>query len=512
MKDKAFCGIDLGTSNSVIAVLQGRRVEVLSNAEGERLTPSVVKFLQDEQVLVGGPAKRSSLHHSERVVEEVKRQMGTEWTYETPEGEEYRPEEISGYIVNKIKVDAEEKLGSELTRAVISVPAHFKEMAREATKTAGELGGFEEVTLITEPVAGILAELLEDRDISGRVMVFDLGGGTFDCSILECEPPNFETLAIAGDGKLGGSDFTRFLVERLKKETGPFPNIELKQDAYKRAEDAKRDLSFQNKGYISIPVDSQGNPGDNGMVSIQPTREEFEGMIEQQVDNTIQRAEEALDEANLTWEDLDEIIMVGGSTRIPLIQSKLAQASGMEPRMSSEPDEAVARGALVKAAIKEDIPILTKTDEALPPPQLTDILAHSIGVKTKNLESGKVHNKVLIQKGTKLPDQVEEIFTTQYDNQNVVEITLLQGESEKIEDCEIIGKEGGYRLEGVPRKPKGLPRIKLVLKITKGGIIQGQAMELDTGKPVTIQYERPQLIKEEDKDKAKKRIDESEIN
>lgn len=502
-EEKESIGIDLGTTNSCIAVANGGSVEIVTNAEGERVTPSTILH-ENNKNIVGRTAARKAVKSPERVVQEPKRKIGTEWAFTTPEGEDYPAEACLGLIAKKLRVDAEEKLDTHLTKAVIAHPAGYGEVQREATKVAGDLAGFEEVKLVTEPQAGILSEAIAGRDVSGLILVYDLGGGSLDLCLIERTGSEFTTIAIEGDSELGGSDFTGALVDYLEEEIGPFEQADVKQEVWNRAEEAKKDLSYKDETAFTIPT-------DGGMSSETITRGKFESLTHPLLDKCEGRLHQLAESADIDWSELDEIILVGGATKMPQVKEMVASTTGIEPKVSAEPDEAVAIGAAVKAAADDGKPLYTKKGRGLPAPQLTDVLAHGIGVLARDFDSGEYVNSLLIEKGTPIPEETETYFSTEKNNQTRVEITLLEGDSEDPDNCEPIGEKGSYVLKGIPAQRKGVPRIKVTLRFNSEGIITLYAKDVESGEEIEVECERPQIIEEEVLEETRRRIDNLDI-
>lgn len=502
-EEKESIGIDLGTTNSCIAVANGGSVEIVTNAEGERVTPSTILH-ENNKNIVGRTAARKAVKSPERTVQEPKRKIGTEWAFTTPEGEDYPAEACLGLIAKKLRVDAEEKLDTHLTKAVIAHPAGYSGIQCEATKVAGDLAGFEEVELITEPQAGILSEAFAGRDISGLILVYDCGGGTLDLCLIEQADSEFTTIAKEGDSKLGGSDFTEALVDYLEEEIGPFEQADVKQEVWNRAEDAKKDLSYKEETAITIPT-------DGGMSSETITRGKFKDLTSHLLDKCEGQLHQLTESADIDWTELDEIVLVGGATKMPQVKEMVASTTGIEPKVSAEPDEAVALGAAVKAAADDGKSLYTRKGGLLPAPELTDVLAHGIGVLVRDFDSGEYVNNILIKKGTQIPEETEAYYSTEEDNQRIVEITLLEGDSEDPDKCEPIGEKGSYVLKGIPAQRKGVPRIKVTLRIDSEGIITLSAKEMESGEEIGVECERPQIIEEEELEETRRRIENSNI-
>jgi len=504
-KNLETVGIDLGTTNSLIVRRGGSgQLQVITNDEGERMTPSVVMFSPD-RVVVGTSALRAAVGENERVCREIKRHMGEDFSFQTPEGEEYTPAEVSAQILKKLKNSVEEKFNREVKKAVISVPARFGTEAKEATETAGEIAGFEEISLIHEPTAAVLSEYYYSKGLPEKIMVYDLGGGTFDLSILNAKPPDFDILSIDGDEKLGGIDFTSKIVNYIEKKTKGLPNKDFKQEVRKSAEDLKRDLSIQKESSVGIHT-------PEGLKSFHLTREKYESMIKPLVEKTIEISERALTQADLTKEEIDKIIMVGGSTRTPLVQKEVEQYFNQEPQKSVQPDEAVAIGARFKGSTENNQDSYSDDGHILPNPYVNVILAKSVGVEAVDADTDELVNQIMINKNSELPASNTLIFSTENDGQTAVKITLYEGESRHPKNCSVIGQKEGFILEGIPAKKAGVPRIQVTLKVDKNGIINLKAHETESGQEINVQCKRPEIVDKSEKEKAKKRLNEKVLS
>ncbi|NLN19050.1 MAG: molecular chaperone DnaK [Firmicutes bacterium] len=470
-------GIDLGTTNSVIAVMEGGEPTVIPNAEGSRTTPSVVAFSKKEgdkpaERLVGAVAKRQAVSNPERTILSIKRHMGTDYKVRI-DGRNYSPPEIAAMILQKLKADAEEYLGEKITKAVITVPAYFTDAQRQATKDAGTIAGLEVLRIINEPTAAALAYGSE-RDEDHTVLVFDLGGGTFDVSILELGDGVYEVKATSGNNRLGGDDFDQriidYLVSEFKKTTG----IDLTKDrmAMQRvkeaAEKAKIELSGITQTTINLPFIAMKQDGPVHM-DITLTRAKFEDLTRDLVEATMGPTKRALADAGLEPHEIDRVILVGGSTRIPAVQEAIRKLIGKEPHKGVNPDEVVAVGAAIQAAILagevKDIVLL-------------DVTPLSLGIETL----GGVFTK-LIERNTTIPTQAKQIFTTAADNQTAVDIHVLQGERPMAADNVTLGR---FQLTGILPAPRGVPQIEVTFDIDVNGIVKVSAKDLGTGKAQEI--------------------------
>ncbi|MBW1974015.1 MAG: molecular chaperone DnaK [Deltaproteobacteria bacterium] len=488
-------GIDLGTTNSVIAVWENGKATVIQNAEGSRTTPSVVAYTEDGQRLVGQIAKRQSVLNPEATIYSAKRFIGRRWDEVQTEigmvpykvvkgpndavrfevrGKLIAPEEVSAQVLRKLVDDASKFLGEKITEAVITVPAYFNDAQRQATKNAGEIAGLKVLRIINEPTAAALAYGLEKKK-NETVLVFDLGGGTFDVSILDVGDGVCEVRATSGDTHLGGDDFDQrivdWLADEFKKETG----IDLRNDRqalqrlYEAAEKAKCELSSTMETEINLPFITADATGPKHLVK-KLTRAKFEALTADLVERCMGPVKQALADAGLTENDIDEVILVGGSTRIPAVQELVKRLTGgKEPNMSVNPDEVVAVGASIQAAIiKGDVKDVV----------LLDVTPLSLGIETL----GGVMTK-LIERNTTIPCRREEIFTTAEDNQTAVDIVVLQGEREMAKDNRVLGR---FRLEGIPPAPRGVPQIKVTFDIDANGILKVTAKDMATGKEQTV--------------------------
>ena len=483
-------GIDLGTTNSCVSVIEGGEAVVIPNAEGARTTPSVVAFSKDGERMVGNVAKRQAITNPERTIASIKRHMGSDYKVNI-DGKAYTPQEISAIILQKLKSDAESYLGDKVTEAVITVPAYFTDAQRQATKDAGKIAGMEVKRIINEPTAAALAFGI-DQENDQKVMVYDLGGGTFDVSIIEMGDGVQEVLATAGNNHLGGDDFDKkimdWLVAEFKKEQG----IDLSGDkmAMQRikeaAEKAKIDLSGMTTAQISLPFITADATGPKHMETTL-SRAKFNEMTADLVEATMGPVRQAMSDSGLTMNDIDKILLVGGSTRIPAVQEAIKKFSGKEPFKGINPDECVAMGAALQGGVLGgDVKGLL----------LLDVTPLSLGIETM----GGV-NTVIIERNTTIPTKKSQIFSTAADNQTSVEVHVLQGEREFAKDNKTLGM---FHLDGIMPARRGVPQIEVTFDIDSNGIVHVSAKDLGTGKEQHISITASSNMSKDDIDKAVK--------
>ena len=488
-------GIDLGTTNSCVSVFEGGEAKVIANPEGNRTTPSVVAFGKDGEIIVGLKAKNQMITNP-NVVYSIKRDMGTDKKVDI-NGKKYTPQEISAMILGDLKKTAEAYLGEKVTKAVITVPAYFNDSQRQATKDAGKIAGLEVERIINEPTAAALAYGLDKQDKNEKILVYDLGGGTFDVSILELGDGVFEVLSTSGNNHLGGDDFDKrimdYLVAEFKKENG----IDLSNDkmAMQRikdaAEKAKKDLSGMNQTEVSIPFITQGEAGPLHL-STNLTRAKFEDLINDLLDSTLEPVRKALKDANLTKNDIDKILLVGGSTRIPKVVDLIKNELGKEPSKGVNPDEVVAMGAAIQGGV-----LTGEVDDIV----LLDVTPLSLGIETM----GNVCT-VLIPRNTTIPTSKSQIFSTAVDNQPAVDIHILQGERPMASDNKTLGR---FQLSNIPAAPRGVPQIEVTFDIDANGIVNVKAKDLGTNKEQSLTITSSTNLTDEEIDKM---VKEAEAN
>ena len=487
-------GIDLGTTNSCVAVLEGGEPKVIANAEGARTTPSVVAFKNGERQ-VGEVAKRQSITNPNTIMS-VKRHMGTDYKVEV-EGKNYTPQEISAIILQHLKSYAEAYLGEEVTKAVITVPAYFNDAERQATKDAGKIAGLEVERIINEPTAAALAYGLDKTDEDQTILVYDLGGGTFDVSVLELGDGVFEVRSTAGDNRLGGDDFDQVIIDHLVAEFKKENGIDLSKDkmALQRlkdaAEKAKKDLSGVSSTQISLPFITAGDAGPLHL-ELTLTRAKFEELSADLVERTMTPVRQSLKDAGLSASEIDKVILVGGSTRIPAVQEAIKKETGKEPHKGVNPDEVVALGAAIQGGV-----ITGDVKDVV----LLDVTPLSLGIETM----GGVFTK-LIERNTTIPTSKSQVFSTAADNQTAVDIHVLQGERPMAADNKTLGR---FQLTDIPPAPRGVPQIEVSFDIDKNGIVNVRAKDMGTGKEQNITIKSSSGLSDDEIEKMVKEAEEN---
>lgn len=491
-------GIDLGTTNSCVAVMEGGKSTVVANSEGARTTPSVVAFTKNNDRLVGEPAKRQAVTNADHTISSIKREMGSDYRVNI-DSKKYSPQEISAMILQKLKKDAEDYLGESVTEAVITVPAYFNDAQRQATKDAGKIAGLEVKRIINEPTAAALAYGL-DNEKEQKIMVYDLGGGTFDVSIIEIGEGVIEVLSTAGNNRLGGDDFDQKITDYMLAEFKAAEGVDLSADkmALQRlreaAEKAKKELSSATTTNINLPFITATNEGPKHF-DMNLTRAKFDELTHDLVEKTAEPVKRALSDAGLTASELGQVLLVGGSTRIPAVQDKVKQLTGKEPSKSLNPDECVALGAAIQGG-------KLAGDAGAGDILLLDVTPLSLSIETM----GGVATR-LIERNTTIPTKKSQIFSTAADNQTAVDINVVQGERQFAKDNKSLGQ---FRLDGIPPARRGVPQIEVTFDIDANGIVNVSAKDLGTGKEQKITITAGSNMSDEDIEKAVREASEYE--
>ena len=489
-------GIDLGTTNSCVAVLENGEPQIIANSEGMRTTPSVVAFTKGGERIVGEPAKRQAVTNADNTVISIKTHMGTDYKVNI-EGKSYTPQEISAIILQKLKADAESYLGQPVKEAVITVPAYFTDAQRQATKDAGRIAGLEVKRIINEPTAAALAYGMDKLDQDKKILVFDLGGGTFDVSILEIGDGTFEVLATAGNNRLGGDDFDKVIIDYLAEEFKKAEGVDLREDnmALQRlkeaAEKAKKELSSTMSSNINLPFITATASGPKHM-NIDLSRAKFDELTHHLVEKTMEPTKRALADAGLSVSEIDDVLLVGGSTRIPAVQEAVKKFIGKDPHKGINPDECVAAGAAIQAGV-----LTGEVNDLL----LLDVTPLSLGIETM----GNVMTKI-IERNTTIPTKKSQVFSTAADNQTAVDIHVLQGERSMAYDNTTLGR---FQLSEIPPAPRGIPQIEVTFDIDANGIVHVTAKDLGTGKEQKVTITSGTNLSEEE---IERKVKEAEMN
>jgi molecular chaperone DnaK len=501
-------GIDLGTTMSAMAVVDDHgQPQMIHNNKGQTLTPSAILIRGDERI-VGEPARNSAVARPQHVVMFVKREMDKpDYAFVAEDGTRFTPEELSGLILRKLKQDAEAALGAEVRPAVITVPAYFGDLERKRTRTAGEIADLEVIDIINEPTAAAVAYGLSAVGKDGTILVYDLGGGTFDITIMAVEGGDLRVLTSNGHHHLGGTNFDEalaaYFAERFEAEHGmqPLDDPRFYQDFRDRAEKAKIDLSDGGETFVNLSAGGH-------FLDLELQRSEFERLIAHYIDQTQSLTEQALTDASVGPDDVDKVLLVGGSTRIPAVQRMVRELMGKEPEIGINPDEVVAIGAAVYAANERGVTVRDATGKVRPPAKFSNVTAHSLGIVVHD-DEGARRNSKLIHKDSPIPARGEDVFSTREDNQTAVRIEILQGEDDDPDECIKVGEAGV--LTGIPPQPRGVPQIVVTLEYDKSGIVHVHARDEGSGKELRATIEYPALMSDAAVRSAISRVKQSKV-
>jgi molecular chaperone DnaK len=502
-------GIDLGTTMSAMAIVNDLgQPQMIRNNKGQTLTPSAI-LIRGEERVVGEPARNSAVARPQNVVMFIKREMDNpDYVFTDDDGGKHTPEELSALILRKLKQDAEVSLGTEVKQAVITVPAYFGDLERKRTRQAGEIAGLKVIDIINEPTAAAIAYGLSSGRKDATILVYDLGGGTFDVTIMAVEGGDLRVLTSNGHRHLGGTDFddalAHYFAEKFEAAHGlkPLDDLRFYQDFRDRAEKAKIDLSDAEETFVNLSAGGK-------FLDLELQRSEFEQLITHYIDQTQFLTEQALNDAGLAWNQVDKVLLVGGSTRMPKVQRMVRELTGKEPETGNNPDEVVAIGAAIYAANERGITVRDATGKVQPPAQFSNVTAHSLGIVVHDMNTGTLRNSKLILKDAAIPAEGRGIYSTYEDNQTSVNIAIVQGEDDDPEACDKVGDAGV--LTGIPPQPRGVPQIEVTLAYDKSGIVHLHAQDKGSGKELRARIEYTALMSRAAVQHAMARMEELEV-